>query len=59
MGAFSHSVEQVTPLLNRIKLGLAQKPCREGEEPEEEISCASELALISSGLWMTPVGSNT
>lgn len=52
-------MELLAILLNRwslIKLGLAQKPCREREKPEAEISRTSELAFVSSGLWMTPVG---
>lgn len=52
-------MELLAILLNRwplIKLGLAQKPCREREKPEAEISRASELTFDSSGLWMTPVG---
>lgn len=52
------SWEHLAVLLNRwalIKLGLAWKPCKE-REPEAEISGASELAFVSSGLWTVPVG---
>lgn len=55
MGSWEH----LAVLLNRwalIKLGLARKPCKEGGEPEAEISGASELAFISSGLQTVPVG---
>lgn len=52
-------MELLAILWNRwplIKLGLAQKPCREREKPEAENSCASKLAFVSSGLWKTAVG---
>lgn len=58
MGAFSHSVQQVTPDYVG-SCGLAQKPCWRGGggwgKSEAEISCASELDSISSGLWTVAV----